>query len=208
MYFEKDYILRLIDMMADFFRGLMEKADRADREKALDAFCRERCGMPLDAARAMEYRTLEELLNEHARFYLSEALYMDARLLPEGEKKDISLLLALRLLSRLSQDDALAAARADRLRELTQLTKDSLAAEDYAACAEFFLYGGRFADMEDMIFLAAETAEYPERYIRAGREMLLNILTLPDEALILGGLPREEARQSLADLSAMAEDDR
>ena len=205
MYFEKDYILRIIDMMAEFFRRLLELASKADQEEALNAFCMERCGLSLDAAKKMDIATLRELLSEQACFYLSEALYMDSKLQSAGPAQERSADLSLRLLATLSQDETLCAARAERLKELVKLIQSSLTPEDYIACARFFETGLRFDYMEDMIFLAAENSDNPKSVSEQGLDLFYMARTLPDEVLIMGGLPKAELNRSIQDFKRLTE---
>ena len=50
MAFQRDYVLRLIERMGEFFRRLCEMADDAEKKKKLDSACRDQCGLSLDAA--------------------------------------------------------------------------------------------------------------------------------------------------------------
>ena len=206
MFFEKDYILRVIEQIGEFFRRLTELASRADQRAALDRFCRERCLCTLDGARALDTGTAAELMNETTRFLLSEVLYLDGMLLRADEEKTRSYLKALRLLSGLSGDGPLCMERSPRLKELAGLCRDEMTGEDDLACASFFMNGGRYDAMEDMIFFGAECEGNTKDRIARGLDMMYNARVMPDETLILGGLPREELESGIAELTHMLEE--
>ncbi|MBQ8080614.1 MAG: hypothetical protein IJ240_01810 [Clostridia bacterium] len=206
MYFEKDYILRVIDMMGEFFARLLALADRADQQATLDGFCRERCGLSLNVALELDERTLKTLLDEKRLFLLSEALYLEAQLIPVAEEKARrrAARQALLLLSGLFEDDSVARARSPRLKELTDALRDWLSPEECLQCARFFLNGEALTDCEDMIFLAVEGSRDPGYYVTQGLALLYAMRALPDETLVLGGMPREDVERAIIDLRKLS----
>ena len=47
--FQRDYILRMIEMMGDLMRRVKELMDELARMRLLEEACRRQCGLPLSA---------------------------------------------------------------------------------------------------------------------------------------------------------------
>ena len=47
MYFQRDYILRMIEMLGEFMRKILDLARDADAQAELDEVSRKACGLPL-----------------------------------------------------------------------------------------------------------------------------------------------------------------
>ena len=104
--FERDYIMRMIQMMGDFFRRIADMVDDRERALLIDAQARQHCGMPLATAEALEPDMLAELLPPAQRFVMSELLHTKGRAcasLPAAHREAL-LLQSLRLLSTLNGD--------------------------------------------------------------------------------------------------------
>lgn len=203
MAFQRDYVLRMIEMMGEFFRRLGELLDEKEQLRALNDACREQCGLSLDAALALSVETLEGLLPPHGLMMLSELSYLQAQLPSRDEEKRRALLLrTLRLLCALSGEEALCLERSARLRELMDACGDALTEEDYLGCARFFMAGEHFEHGEDALFLGAEIARDLRVYSLRGVALLRRLLLLPDSTLIPGGLPREDVLRAIGDLEA------
>ena len=128
MYFQKDYVLRVIEQFGFFFRRLKEKLELTEQRKDLGAFSREKIGMTPEAALALKDETLNGLLDARAIFLLTEVLFILARL-TEGKDPDRAGeidLRTLRLLASLHGEDELAAVRSGRLRELACRLRDAM----------------------------------------------------------------------------------
>ena len=67
MAFQRDYVLRIIEMMGEFFRKIGERMDRREQLLALDEMCRDQCGLSLKAAFALKEETVQDLLPEKLR---------------------------------------------------------------------------------------------------------------------------------------------
>lgn len=203
MAFQRDYVLRMIEMMGEFFRRLGELLDERERISALDGACREQCGLSLDAAFALSEETLEGLLPPHGLLMLSELHYLQAQFtLRDEEKRQGLLLRALRLLSALSSEETLCLERSERLKELMDGCADILTEEDYLRCARFFMAGEHFDHGEDALFLGVEIARNRDVYILQGVALLRRLLLLPDSTLIPGGLSRADILRAIDDLEA------
>lgn len=203
MAFQRDYVLRMIEMMGEFFRRLGDLLDEKEQMRALNDACREQCGLSLDAALALSVETLEGLLPPSGLMMLSELSYLQSQLPARDEEKRQALLLrTLRLLCALSGEEALCLERSARLRELMDACENDLTAEDYLACARFFMAGEHFEQGEDALFLGAEIARDPRVYVLQGVALLRRLLLLSDSVLITGGLPREDVLRAINDLEA------
>lgn len=200
MAFQRDYVLRLIERMGEFFRRLSEMADDAEKKKKLDSACRDQCGLSLDAALKLNEETLSRLLPPQGVMMLSEMAYLRAKLEKDEEKESAFHLLTIRLLSSLYKEEVLCAVRANRLRELMDACAPLLSPDDYMRCARFFMAGEYYAHGEDAVFLAVESAEAPGEYIEEGISLFSQLLSLPEHALTLGGLPSEDVKAAINDL--------
>lgn len=202
MAFQRDYVLRIIEMMGDFFRKIGERMDRREQLQALDEMCRDQCGLSLKAAFALKEETVQDLLPEQTRFMLSEITYLQSMLLSDEDARQAHFLRALRLLSALWEEENICEARYGRLLELMESCDAELQAQDYLNCARFLMAAEKLDDGEDAIFHAVEMAQEDEKreYIISGKALLIGLLSFSDRALILGGLPRDEVFQAINDL--------
>ncbi len=201
MAFQQDYVLRMIEMMGEMLRRLNRILDTRERARALDDVCREQCGLPLRSAFSLSEESLCALLPEQMLFSLSEITYLQAKIISDEAEKQGHYLRALRLLVLFSGDESVCRARQMRLKEIMARCGDMLEAADYLACARFFAAAGEYAACEDAVFLGAETEAGNDGAYRAqGRAILAGLLSLPDEGLLLGGLPRNEVYQAMNDL--------
>ena len=198
-----DYVMQLIEMMGAFFRRLADMIDEQEQARALDALCRDQCGLSMDAACSLSLDTVENLLPPQGIFILSELTWAQAKAMARnGEEREALLLRSLRLLSSLCGEEPMCLARCPRLRDLMDECEPYLTAEDYLRCARFFMAGEHFDDGEDAVFLAVESADAPEDFIPQGLGLFQGLLALPDSTLIPGGLPREDVLRAMDDLKA------
>lgn len=201
MAFQRDYVLRMIEMMGDLLRRLKHLGTDLLRRVELDDACRDQCGMPLDVAAELSRETLMELLPPRALFMLSELMYLRLSTTEMDEETRLRWKLhILRLLSALHEEETLCEERGGRLRELMDECSDEMLPEDYLNCARFFLAGEHLTDCEDAIFMAVEMARDKQACILQGKEMLQIILHLPDTTLIPGGMNRDEILAAIEDL--------
>lgn len=207
MAFQRDYILRMIEMMGDFLRRLGDMIDEKERLHELDALCREHCGLPLDTARNLTDESLRELLTPQARFVLSEIMYLRARaLIAKDEQEQADLLKSARLLLTMTDDISLCAERAERLKELLAACQDALLPDDYINAARFFMTGEHYDDCEDAIFMAADAAgSADDRHycILQGLALLSDMRVLPNDSLVPGGMSRADVDRAISDLNKL-----
>ena len=55
-----------------------------------------------------------------------------------------------------------------------------------------------------MIFLAVEGSRDPGYYVTQGLALLYAMRALPDETLVLGGMPREDVERAIIDLRKLS----
>lgn len=165
--FQRDYILRMIEMMGDLMRRVKELMDELAQMRLLEEACRRQCGLPLSALETLSTESLTEMLSPTPRLFASELIYLRATASPSlWEEGRMLRLKSLRLLLTLAQEGPLCELRAARVQALKLELMDLLLPEDLMACAAFLRQGGAYADMEDALFEAAGAV--PGRRSRAG----------------------------------------
>ena len=161
--FQRDYILRMIEMMGDLMRRVKELMDELAQMRLLEEACRRQCGLPLSALETLSAASLTEMLSPTPRLFASELIYLRAMASPDlWEEGRMLRLKSLRLLLTLAEEGPLCELRAPRVQALKVELMDLLLPEDLMACAAFLRQGGAYADMEDALFEAAE------RYVLLG----------------------------------------
>jgi len=157
MFFQRDYILRMIEMMGDLMRRIKELMSDLARMKLLDDACLHHTGISLEVAEGLTPQSLEELLQPVPRLLMSEVLFTRAEsfTLPTDEREEL-LHKSFHLLATLWQEGPLCELRANRLLGLKEEIGYRLDSEELMNAARFFMEAERFADMEDAIFQAAE----------------------------------------------------
>lgn len=208
MYFEKDTILRLIQMMGDFYRRVAEMMDDLSRMRLLDDECRRLCGMPLENAETLTADSLIELLPPSPRLMACELLDIKRRTVKLGMEEERALTLKCTLLyASLKRDSAVCEERSTRLAELKALCLDELTAPQLMDCARFFREGESYAEMEDAIYQAIERAAAAEQgeLISRGLGLLDDAAEATEEALALCGMSRAEILESQQTLQTLAQ---
>lgn len=201
--FQRDYILRMIEMMGDLMRRVKELMDELAQMRLLEEACRRRCGLPLSALETLSAESLTELLSPTPRLFASELLYLRATALPAPwEEGRMLRLKSLRLLLTLEEEGPLCELRAARVQALKLELADLLLPEDLMACAAFLRQGGAYADMEDALFEAAERCAPQERAacVRKGVCMLREAARAPAQDLAFGRTSAHELRLSAREL--------
>ena len=195
--FQRDYILRLIEMMGDLARRVAELMDELDQLKLLDDKCREHCGMSFRALESLNVESLCDMLAPKPRWIASEMLWLRAAL-PNihWEAKEALLLKSLRLLASLNDEGPLCEAFALRMREGKAALLPLLTYEDLMACALFFSQGESYGDMEDALFQAWDLAAPAEKPVW----LLRDAARADERALALCGMTRQELRLSAREM--------
>ena len=206
MDFERDYILRLIQMLGELMRRIAEKLDDRERRRMLDDTCHTFCGMSLTAGETLSAESLTALLAPLPRLWMSELLADKARVceLPPGEAEELNLK-ALRLLASLHAESQLCDLRAQRLSELKQAAFAWLTAADLMNCARFFSQAERYDEMEDALFqaLALEAGDVRERDRQEAIVLLRQAARADTRTLILCRMTGEELRASARELETL-----
>jgi hypothetical protein len=202
MRFQRDYILRMIEMMGELFRRIGEMLDDYEKNRELDKISKEYCGMSLDAALALAPSTLIDLLAPQSRFILCELIYIKARTVQLPQEETAQLYThAVKVLVSLWDDSLICELRSLRLAEMLDCRDLSLTAEDHLSAARFFASAEVLDKAEDEIFNAVDIADDTRAICLEGIALLTRLAKLSDDKLILGNLPREELETAITDLS-------
>ncbi len=205
--FQRDYILRMIEMMGDLARKVAQLMEELEYLHQLDDASRLHCGLPLKALEELSWESLSDMLSPEPRLYASEILYLRAmERSMQWDDRDQLLVKSLRLLASLTDESLLCELRAGRLQELKTVALPMLTAQDIMQCAVFFKEGDRYDYMEDALFQAVERCnETDQLQLRiAGSAMLRQAAeAASDEALIFCGMSREELVEAADELAAL-----
>ena len=205
MDFEKDYILRLIQMLGDLMRRLYRLLDDQQRDRMLNDVCREWCGMGLEAGERLAPEALCDLLAPEPRLVMAELMADKADAITlTAYTADALRLRALRLLASLHEEGNICEVRAAKLAELKAKVLEELTPADLMACARFFAQGERFDEMEDALFQALELESGDQRDTdrRAAAAMLRRAARANEHALALCNMTAQELRESAHELEA------
>lgn len=111
--FQRDYILRMIEMMGDLMRRVKELMDELAQMRLLEEACRRQCGQPLSALETLSAASLTEMLSPTPRLFASELIYLRAMASPDlWEEGRMLRLKSLRLLLTLAEEGPLCELRA------------------------------------------------------------------------------------------------
>ena len=208
MFFQKDYVLRMIEMMGDFMRRIGELLDDMQRLRLLDDACRQHCGMELTAARKLSVESLIDLLAPQPRLMMAELLYIQAMQtsLKEEEREQL-LYRAARLLISLRDESLLCELRHERLSQCLEKAQALLTARDRMDSAAFFMQADQFSKAEDALYQALDSADKAAyaAYLDEGIALLNECLLVPEKRLSGGGLPYDEVLESLQSLQKRRE---
>ncbi|MEG0493665.1 MAG: DUF6483 family protein [Clostridia bacterium] len=196
--FQRDYVLRMIEMMGDLMRRLKELLDQHAQMRLLDEACRRHCGIPLETLQRLSAESLMELLAPMPRFFASELLRVEALAvcLPE-EEEEAQRLMSARLLASLWEEGQVCELRALQLKQMKAQLLPKLTAKDLMNCAEFFFQGGLYDEMEDAVFQAFDISNSAERkcYGERGNSLLL----FAAQAQAMEARPIQPSSQELRD---------
>lgn len=203
--FQRDYIMRMIEMMGDLMRRISELLSALAQMKLLDDESRRHCGLPMEALELLSSESLIDMLAETPRFFASELLYIRVTCIPDLAMKDADKLKVkcLRLLASLYEEGPLCELRCDRLIELKNELMPLLTSDDLMTCAQFLFQAGEYAHMEDAIFQALELVplELREEQGRCGLHLLELAAKEDAKSLAQARTSSEELVQSTQDLT-------
>lgn len=208
MFFQKDYVLRMIEMMGDFMRRIGEMLDDLHRLRLLDDTCREHCGMDINAAGKLSVESIIDLLSPQPRLMMAEILYIQAMQtsLPDETREQL-LYRCARLLLSLREESLLCELRQDRLKYCLLEAYALFTPRDRLEAAAFFMQAEQFGLGEDQLYEALDEAsleEYPQ-LLQEGQHIMESCLNVPKKRLELGGLPYAEVLESLETLKKRRE---
>ncbi len=208
MFFQKDYILRMIEMMGDFMRRIGEMLDDMHRLRLLDDACREHCGMDINAAGKLSVESIIDLLAPQPRLMMAEILYIQAMQtsLPEEIREQL-LYRCARLLLSLREESLLCELRWERLNACITEVDPLFTPRDRMDAAAFFMQSEQFGLGEDQLYQSLDEAtleEYPQ-LLKVGQELMESCLHLPKSSLEAGGLPYPEVLESINTLKKRRE---
>lgn len=206
MYFQRDYVLRMIEMMGELIQRICAVAREADAREELDEIAGKACGMPMRMLRGQSPDALSELLDDPQRFLSAELLmiaievdrrtHTEEELLPEKEQ-------AVRLYATLRDPDYLLPA-ADRVAGLLDDILFDAGEITLLAAAGLLETAGRYAAAEDALHAAAAHNPVHRTAALAFYDRLDEV---DDRALQGGGLSRaeiSEGREALPGLGSSA----
>ena len=205
--FQRDYILRMIEMMGDLARKVAQLMEELEYLHQLDDASRLHCGLPLKALEELSHESLIEMLGPEPRLYASEILYLRAMERSiQWEAQDQMMLKSLRLLASLTEESLLCELRSPRLRELKNQVAQLLTAQDLYQCALFFSVGDCYDEMEDAIFQAVERMEEKDQrssLIEKGCDLLAQAAAqATDAGLAYCRMTRDELMKAADELAA------
>ena len=208
MFFQKDYVLRMIEMMGDFMRRIGEMLDDTHRLRLLDDASREHCGMDISAAGKLSVESVIDLLAPQPRLMMAEILYIQAMQtsLPDEAREQL-LYRSARLLLSLREESLLCELRQDRLKYCLMEAQALFTPRDRMDAAAFFMMAEQFGLGEDQLYQALDEAsleEYPQ-LLKEGLSLLEGCLAVPQSRLEAGGLPYSEVLESLNTLKKRRE---
>ncbi len=199
MYFQRDYVLRMIEMMGEMMRRLGDMLDELDARGELDDVARRALGMPMQMLRTATPDTLQGMLDEPQRYLAAQLLLIDIRISERTQTNDDLLPLytqSLLLFASLTDADY-AIAACDQTERILRDWLFALPAAALTATAALLERASRLSPAEDALFAALEQDP-------GTCDALLSFYTrldaLPDAELRTGGLTRAEIAEGRAAL--------
>lgn len=200
MYFQKDYVLRMIEMMGELVRKIGAMMREADAREELSEIAQKACGLPMEMLRSGDTETLAGLLEEPQRFLAAElvliSLEVDRRTVPEETLLPLYQQ-ALALYSTLADPDYVLPA-GERVATILSDHLDQLPVASLLRAARLLERAGKYASAEDALYAATEID--PENAISL-RAFYDRLSALSDAALLAGGLSRAEIDEGRASLN-------
>jgi len=210
LFFQSDYILRMIQMMGDFFRRLAEIVDENEKADEFDELMRKHCAVDLKTVDALSVDSLIALLPDNPRFVLSELLYLRAYAFQlHDEDRDEFLYKSFRLLLSVAHENLLCELRRDRMMDFYESINEKMSSQDLICVFQFLLLADDYDTAEDILFDAIESAPSCDLkpIVQAGIEGFQRVSTFTNRELVLGGLSVEEVTDILTELNALLSDE-
>lgn len=197
MYFQRDYVLRMIEMMGDLMRRIGSIAREIDARAELDEIAQRACGLPMSMLQTGEPDDLNNLLSEPQRYLASELLLIAVEIERRTQTDDTLAPLqaqAIALLSGLTDADYMLPA-ADRVAGILRDALGTLPSKALLDAASLLESAGQYAAAEDALFAAMELTPTAQPLAVAFYDRLA---LLSENALCAGGLSPEEVAEGRA----------
>lgn len=211
MVHKQDYILRMIEMMGDFFRKLKSLASDTLAEESFTGAYLQFTGLRRAIAEELDVDTLGEMLPPERLLALAELTAMRAARFENRYDEDTLgalRLRALRLYLRI-EDDLAATLITENAITCAKAAHDALPLEELPRAIVFFTRAEKYNTAENILFSALERfatdANALPPLLAAGEDFYATLSALPDEALFLSGFRREEISEGLRDLHSIAQ---
>jgi len=203
MYFQRDYVLRMIEMMGEMVRRICSIAREADARQELEEICQKASGMPMAMLRTEDPDTLAELLSDAQRYLAAELLVIDMEISRRTKMEEELLPVreqALRLFASLQEPDY-ALPACEPVRELLGGFYDQLPLEPLLRAAGLLERGGAYADAENALFAALPLSPRARGEAEAFYDRLEK---LKDHELLAGNFSRAEIAEGRQALDSSA----
>lgn len=200
MFYQKDYVLRMIEMLGDLMRRIKSIIKDSVATTELDQVARRACGLPLEALRTWDAHLLRDTLEEPQRYLAAGLLLIDIEVQARTKTDDALLpvyIQALALFASLREVDYMLPA-AHQSAAIVRMHLASLPAATLLASAALFEAAGQFDAAEDALFTAVAT---DPAYKEEARAFAARLSTLSEEALQAGGLSHAEVTEALQALN-------
>ena len=203
MYFQSDYIMRMIESLHTFFLNLLTLPLEAMHGAELDRFLLKHCGIDLAALDRISVESLTETLPITPRMLLSEFLHLRADNMPmPDDEREACLTKSFRLLLSIGDEPFICKLQLERFLSLYYQTDPFLSAVDYAAAFRFAVNADAYATAEDILFFGLHTTwkNDTKMLLSEGLQGFSSLLSYPDNTLESGGLPRTEVLETISEL--------
>ena len=212
MYFQKDYILRMIEMFGKLFEDLVNRTEWADALHEIDQIALKACGLPASMLLGVDPEDIRGLLSDLQRYFAAELLMIELavqrRFMTEDElfPREVQI---LEILATLEEVDYVIPACDHVWRIVGECDEydGPLRVDLLIAIAGLFERGGQYDHAEDMLYAVMErvkenaeadlTTEAVKEMIRSFYQRLLK---MDDRALLAGGLPRDEVEEGMREV--------
>lgn len=200
MYFQRDYVLRMIEMIGELARRVRSILREADAYTEMEEVAQRACGLPLSMLETGEPDMLLSLLDEPQRFLAAELLLIDIEVKSRKQTSDTLLPLhaqALMLYASLAEPDYMLPA-ADRAARLLSMLQDQLPVASLLCAAGLLERCGRYAEAEDALFAALDAGDEDPSWLLSYYDRLEAV---DDQALLDGRFSRAEIAEGRAALN-------
>jgi hypothetical protein len=214
---KQDSILRLIEQVAQALRhviGKIQTEDPATVQQDLDEALTDLTGLSFDVLDSLPLSSILSVLDSHSEpnpariLAIAECSFVRAKIADAADHPDIALRARITGLTlfleglSLFRHEALADAEARTEELILALTSVDLPRETVLRLFRFRAATGRFADAENALFEILERRPATPDLVDEGTAFYRRLLSLSDEELEAGNLPRDEVAEGLEDLES------